>query len=84
MKICLILEGCYPYVYGGVATWVNQYILSKPEHEFVLFTIGAHKKDKGKFVYEMPKNVVEIREVFLDDLAIKQNDLELVEYKETF
>ena len=67
MKICFILEGCYPYVYGGVSTWVNQYILSKPEHEFVLLTIGANKKDKGKFVYDLPKNVVEIKELFLDD-----------------
>lgn len=46
MRICLILEGCYPYVFGGVATWVNQYILSKPEHEFVIFTIGAEKKKR--------------------------------------
>lgn len=70
MKICLILEGCYPYVFGGVATWVNQYILSKPEHEFALLTIGAYKKDKGKFVYDIPKNVTEIQEVFLDDLEV--------------
>lgn len=74
MKICLILEGCYPYVFGGVATWVNQYILSKPEHEFVLLTIGAHKKDKGKFVYEMPKNVVEIKEIFLDEVFERKSN----------
>ena len=67
MKICFILEGCYPYVYGGVSTWVNQYILSKPEHEFILLTIGANKKDKGKFVYDIPKNVIKIQELFLDD-----------------
>lgn len=73
MKICFILEGCYPYVYGGVSTWVNQYILSKPEHEFVLLTIGANKKDKGKFVYDLPKNVVEIKELFLDDDQTKKS-----------
>lgn len=67
MKICFILEGCYPYVFGGVSTWVNQYILSKPEHEFVLLTIGANKKDKGKFVYDIPKNVTKIQETFLDE-----------------
>ena len=67
MKICFILEGCYPYVYGGVSTWVNQYILSKPEHEFVLFTIGAEEKDRGNFVYDIPKNVTQIKEIFLDE-----------------
>lgn len=84
MKICLILEGCYPYVFGGVATWVNQYILSKPEHEFVLFTIGAHKRDKGKFVYEIPKNVVEIKEVFLDDISKTKNKRLKRKYEEKF
>lgn len=72
MKICFILEGCYPYVFGGVSTWVNQYILSKPEHEFILLTIGANKKDRHKFVYDIPKNVIKIQEIFLDE-DIKSN-----------
>ena len=41
MKICLILEGCYPYVFGGVSTWMHQYINKMKEHEFVLWVIGA-------------------------------------------
>ena len=54
MRICLILEGCYPYVHGGVSTWMHQYIKEMKEHEFVLWVIGAHAEDKGKFVYELP------------------------------
>ena len=68
MRICLILEGCYPYIFGGVSTWMHQYINEMKEHEFVLWVIGANAKDKGKFVYELPKNVVEVHEVFLDDV----------------
>lgn len=67
MRICLILEGCYPYVHGGVSTWMHQYIQEMKEHEFVLWVIGAKAADQGKFVYEMPENVSEIHEVFLDD-----------------
>lgn len=67
MRICLVLEGCYPYVHGGVSTWMHGYIQAMPEHEFVLWVIGAHAADRGKFVYELPGNVVEVREVFLDD-----------------
>lgn len=67
MKICLILEGCYPYIHGGVSTWMHQYITTMKEHEFVLWIIGAHAKDKGKFVYELPPNVTGVTEVFLDD-----------------
>lgn len=67
MTICLILEGCYPYVHGGVSTWMHQYIQEMKEHEFILWVIGAHAKDEGKFVYELPEQVKEVHEVFLDD-----------------
>ncbi len=72
MRICVILEGCYPYVTGGVSTWMHQYIKAMPEHEFVLWTIGASSKDQGKFKYELPENVVEVHEIFLQDaLSLK-------------
>ena len=31
MRICLVLEGCYPYVNGGVSTWMHQYITEMPQ-----------------------------------------------------
>lgn len=67
MKICLILEGCYPYVRGGVSSWADDYIRTFSQHEFVLWTIGAQKEKKGKFLYELPPNVTEVREIFLDE-----------------
>ncbi len=76
MRICMILEGCYPYVRGGVSNWMHDYICAMPQHEFVLWTIGAFEKDKGIFKYELPQNVVEVREVFLDSalgLRAKKN-----------
>ena len=73
MRICLILEGCYPYINGGVSTWMHQYIENMPEHEFILWVIGAKAEDKDKFVYKLPKNVIEVHQVFLDD-ALKVKD----------
>lgn len=67
MRICLVLEGCYPYINGGVSTWMHQYITEMPEHEFVLWVIAAKAEDRDKFVYQLPSNVVEIHQVFLDD-----------------
>ena len=67
MRVCLVLEGSYPYVYGGVSTWMHSYITAMPEHEFVVWVIGAKAADRGKFVYELPANVAEVHEVFLDD-----------------
>ena len=70
LRICLILEGSYPYVYGGVSSWTHQYIQAMPEHEFVLWCIGANAKDRGKYKFTLPKNVVEVKEVFLDDALL--------------
>lgn len=74
MRICLILEGCYPYVHGGVSSWMHQYIQEMKEHEFVLWVIGAFAADKGKFVYDLPPQVKEIHEVFLDDALKLKGD----------
>ncbi len=67
MRICLVLEGSYPYVHGGVSTWMHAYIQAMPQQEFSLWVIGAKAEDRGKFVYELPPNVKEVEEVFLDD-----------------
>ena len=77
MRICLILEGCYPYINGGVSTWMHQYINEMPEHEFVLWVIGAKAEDKDKFVYNpLPENVTQVHQVFLDDaLRLKDNSI---------
>ena len=63
----MILEGCYPYVFGGVSSWTHQYIQAMPDTEFVIWTIGANEKDRGKFKFKLPDNVVEVHEVFLDN-----------------
>ena len=47
MRICLIVEGCYPYVAGGVSSWIQMLIKGMPDHEFVIFSIGAEEKDRG-------------------------------------
>ena len=39
MKVCLIAEGCYPYVVGGVSSWVHSMIQSFPDVEFSLVAI---------------------------------------------
>lgn len=67
MKICLILEGAYPYVNGGVSTWMHNYIKGFSDYEFSLWVIGAKAENKGKYVYTLPENVTEVHEVFLDD-----------------
>ena len=67
MRICLVVEGCYPYTVGGVSSWVHSIIHSFPEHEFVLLTIVSTRDMRGKFVYTLPDNVTEVHELYLQD-----------------
>lgn len=67
MKICLIMEGSYPYVPGGVSTWAHDLISGMPEHQFVILSIMPSSEDSKEYHYDLPTNVVEIRTVHLED-----------------
>ena len=68
MKICIVCEGCYPYVVGGVSSWIHSLINSFPNHEFIVLAVIANRENSGKFVYELPDNLTEVHEVYLDDV----------------
>ncbi|MBR6476902.1 MAG: GT4 family glycosyltransferase PelF [Lachnospiraceae bacterium] len=67
MKICMVAEGCYPYVVGGVSSWIHSIIKAFPEHEFVVLAIVANRSFRGKFAYELPENLTQVHEVYLED-----------------
>ena len=63
--ICFICEGSYPYIIGGVSSWVHELILSNPEHFFKILCIIPNKKF-AKVKYNVPKNVLEIKNIYMD------------------
>lgn len=67
MRICIVAEGCYPYVVGGVSSWIHSLIRSFPNQEFVILAIVADRSMRGKYVYELPSNVTEVHEIYLND-----------------
>ncbi|MEX1307937.1 MAG: GT4 family glycosyltransferase PelF [Eubacteriales bacterium] len=69
MHICLFCEGSYPYIVGGVSSWVHTLIKSMPENTFSIVTLYPYEETRGKFKYDVPDNVQEIREFFLDTLG---------------
>lgn len=56
--IGLLLEGTFPYVSGGVSSWVNQIIRGFPDLNFALCFLGSAAADYGAMRYELPSNVV--------------------------
>ena len=63
MRVCIVAEGCYPYVVGGVSSWIHSLIKLFPKTEFVILAIVANRSQRGKFVYELPENVFEVHEL---------------------
>jgi glycosyltransferase involved in cell wall biosynthesis len=61
----LVLEGTYPYVLGGVSAWVDQIIRGLPEVTFSILYIGAKPDPDAKQFYELPGNVICLKEIFL-------------------
>ncbi|MEZ3467763.1 MAG: GT4 family glycosyltransferase PelF [Schaedlerella sp.] len=68
MRVCIVVEGCYPYVTGGVSSWVHGLIQSFPKLEFVILSIISSRSMSGKFTYQLPENVTEVHELYLEDV----------------
>jgi glycosyltransferase involved in cell wall biosynthesis len=58
--IGLLLEGTYPYVSGGVSSWVHQVIRAFPEYRYALVFLGSTPEDYGEMKYRLPENVVHL------------------------
>lgn len=56
--VVLLLEGTYPYVRGGVSSWVHQIIQGMPHLTFHLVFVGGDPEFYGEQKYELPDNVV--------------------------
>lgn len=68
MRVCIVAEGCYPFVVGGVSSWIHSMIRLFPKTEFVILAIAANRSLRGKYAYELPENVSEVYELYLQDV----------------
>ena len=64
-NICLLLEGTFPFVRGGVSTWVKQIIEGLPHLTFSIIYLGAESTTLGEPAYSLPDNVVHLETHFL-------------------
>lgn len=72
--ICLINEGTYPYVTGGVSSWIHSIISAMPDITFSILHISPSNKTEVEFRYELPENVVSMINVSLHDSILHKND----------
>ncbi|MCU0255276.1 MAG: GT4 family glycosyltransferase PelF [Vicinamibacterales bacterium] len=65
--VCLVLEGTYPYVAGGVSAWAHDLIKAQPRLTFSLLSILPPQAPLER-KYELPPNVVALEHLFLNQL----------------
>ncbi len=63
--VCLIVEGGYPYVLGGVASWTDALIRASPQLTFhvIAITISSQARRRS---FVLPANAIDVTDVILD------------------
>jgi glycosyltransferase involved in cell wall biosynthesis len=65
--VCILVEGTYPYVTGGVSAWVHDIVLGHPELTFSILNIGSRAGTYSKPRYTLPANVSGLHQVYCQD-----------------
>ena len=62
--ICLIVEGCYPHVAGGVSSWIDWLLRAHDQYSFaVISVVSGHEHRKPR--YDFPANLTYFSELVL-------------------
>ena len=69
IDVMLILEGTYPFVSGGVSSWVHALISGMPDLKFgIIYLSEAYREDRP-YKFKAPDNLVCLIEVSVFDLV---------------
>lgn len=63
--VCLVLEGSYPYITGGVSSWTQNLLLAQQDLTFHLVCLMPAHGDM-EMRYELPQNVISLTNILVD------------------
>ncbi|MEQ8191933.1 MAG: GT4 family glycosyltransferase PelF, partial [Candidatus Eremiobacterota bacterium] len=66
--ICLFVEGSYPYVRGGVSSWVHEQIKYFKDLTFSVVHMVSSSSEIKEFKYDLPGNILYYKDIYLYDL----------------
>ena len=66
MRICLIAEGSYPYISGGVSTWIHRLVQEMPEHDFEVLSLMPDPENYHEYKYNPPPMVKKVTTNYLN------------------
>ena len=66
--VCIVVEGCYPFVAGGVSSWLDWLMRTQPDTTFAVVAIMADEAPR-EMKYDLPPNVVSFATLALQPTA---------------
>ncbi|MFN3869920.1 MAG: GT4 family glycosyltransferase PelF [Aquificaceae bacterium] len=78
IDVLLIAEGTYPYIRGGVSSWIHDLISNISEYSFGIIFLGSRPEDYGDIKYKLPENLVylHVEYLFKDTERPKPKEIE--------
>lgn len=68
--VCIIVEGCYPYIPGGVSSWIDWLMRSQPETSFSVVTLWP-KPMGAPSRYSAPPNLKSLDHLYLQQFGAR-------------
>ncbi|MBN2401358.1 MAG: GT4 family glycosyltransferase PelF [Spirochaetes bacterium] len=65
--VCMVIEGAYPYITGGVSAWCHQLISEIKDVSFTLLVILPASYRNKDYKYKLPDNITDVKEIWLDE-----------------
>jgi polysaccharide biosynthesis protein PelF len=66
--VCIIVEGCYPYVSGGVSAWIDWLMKSQPDTLFSVVALWPRPM-KMQSRYAPPPNMLQLEHLYLQQFG---------------
>ncbi|WP_448583968.1 DUF3492 domain-containing protein, partial [Thermocrinis sp.] len=65
IDVLFIAEGTYPYIKGGVSTWIHQIITGMKDLNFGVLFLGSRPEDYKGIGYQLPDNLIYLEAIYL-------------------
>ncbi len=69
LDVVIFCEGTYPYVSGGVSSWIHSLVTGMPELKFGLVFLAPSRNFQRKLKFKLPDSVTEMVEVYIYDVV---------------
>ncbi|NLI09796.1 MAG: GT4 family glycosyltransferase PelF [Elusimicrobia bacterium] len=73
VDVLLLCEGTFPYIKGGVSSWIYQLIKGLSEFSFGIIFLGGNSDDYKELAYDLPHNLIHLETHFLFEKISSKN-----------